>query len=289
MVIGSLTPDSTFSNDPSVSLNMGPKMCAALVTGGSQGVGKGIVEGLAEAGYEVFFTGRDSEHLEQTAEQAAALGGEVFPRRVDHRDDSQVQELFAEIAKNHGLELLVNNVWGGYENMVEGGRFTWVDPYWEQPAWRWDAMMGIGVRGAFIASQLATRLMLEQAGGLIVNISFWAAQKHVGNVLYGMAKAATDKLTADMAAELADRDVDVVSLYPGLVRTEKVMVAAEHLDLSNSESPRFIGRTIAALLKNRDMRRTLTGRVCVAAQVARELGVRDIDGSSPAPLTLDRI
>lgn len=211
----------------------------------------------------------------------------MFPRRVDHGKDDQVETLFAELGEKHSLDLLVNNVWGGYENMVEDGRFTWADPYWEQPAWRWDAMMGIGVRSAFITSRLATRLMLQQSGGLIVNISFWAAQKHVGNVLYGMAKAAIDKLTADMAAELADRDIDVVSLYPGLVRTEKVMAAAEHLDLSNSESPRFIGRTIAALLKNRDMAKRLAGHVCVAAQVARDLGVTDIDGSSPSPLTLD--
>lgn len=264
-------------------------MCAALVTGGSQGVGKGIVEGLAEAGHRVFFTGRSPERLEQAAREASDLGGEVLPRRVDHGDDAQVRELFAEIGENHRLDLLVNNVWGGYENMVENGRFTWLDPYWEQPVWRWDAMMGIGVRAAFVAAQLATKLMRESSLGLIVNISFWSAKKHVGNTLYGMAKAATDKMTADMADELDAPDINVVSLYPGLVRTEKVMAAAEHMDLSNSESPRFIGRTIAALLENRDARRKLTGQACVAAQVARDLGVTDIDGSSPAPLTLDRI
>jgi NAD(P)-dependent dehydrogenase (short-subunit alcohol dehydrogenase family) len=261
-------------------------MCAALVTGGTQGVGKGIVEGLAEAGLQVFFTGRDAEHLKQTASQAATLGGETFPRQVDHGDDGQVENLFAEIEREHQLDLLVNNVWGGYEHMVEGERFTWADPYWEQPLWRWDAMMTIGVRSAFVASQLATRVMLRQSGGLIVNISFWAAQKHVGNALYGMAKAATDEMTADMAVELASRDISVVSLYPGLVRTEKVMANAEYLDLSVSESPRFIGRTVAALWKNRDVARERTGQVCVAAELALDLGVKDVDGSSPVPLTL---
>lgn len=264
-------------------------MCAALVTGGSQGVGKGIVEGLAEAGHQVFFTGRDADRLKRVAAEAAALGGEVFPRRVDHGNDEQVRALFAEIAENHRLGLLVNNVWGGYERMLENGRFTWADPYWEQPIWRWDAMMGIGVRAAFVASQLATKLMRQSSQGLIVNISFWAAQKHVGNILYGMSKAATDKMTADMAAELESPDISVVSLYPGLVRTEKVMAAAEHMDLSNSESPRFIGRTIAALFENQGMRKKLTGQVCVAARVARDLGVKDVDGSSPTPLTLDKV
>lgn len=264
-------------------------MCAALVTGGSQGVGKGIVEGLAEAGHQVYFTGRDPNRLERTAAEAGALGGEVFPRHVDHASDEQVKALFVEIGENHRLDLLVNNVWGGYEQMTENGRFTWLDPYWEQPIWRWDATMVIGVRAALVASQLATKLMREASRGLIVNISFWAAQKHVGNVLYGMAKAATDKMTADMAVELDSPDINAISLYPGLVRTEKVMAAAEHMDLSHSESPRFIGRTIAALFDNRDMRRKLTGKVCVAAQVAKDLGVKDIEGNSPPALTLDDV
>jgi len=71
-------------------------MWAALVTGGSQGVGKGVVEGLAEAGQQVFFTGRDSGRIKETEEIAAALGGEVFGRRVDHAIDSQVETLFSE-------------------------------------------------------------------------------------------------------------------------------------------------------------------------------------------------
>ena len=264
-------------------------MRVALVTGGTQGVGKGIVEGLAEAGHRVYFTGRDPDRLKRVAAEAAALGGEVLPRHVDHGSDEQVEALFTEIGESHRLDLLVNNAWGGYERMVENGRFTWAAPYWEQPIWRWDAMMVIGVRAALVASQLATKLMRESSRGLIVNISFWAAQKHLGNILYGMSKAATDKMTADMAAELDSPDINVVSLYPGLVRTEKVMAVAEHMDLSNSESPRFIGRTIAALFENQDMRRKLTGKVCVAAEIARDLGVEDIDGSSPTPLTLDDI
>src|SRR5438046_3940553 len=89
--------------------------------------------------------------------------------------------------------------------------------------------------------------MIAQRRGLIVNISCWAAQKHIGNVAYGVSKAATDKMTADMATELKPHGVTVVSLYPGLVRTERVMEAAQWLDLSNSESPEFIGRAVAAL------------------------------------------
>jgi dehydrogenase/reductase SDR family protein 1 len=121
--------------------------------------------------------------------------------------------------------------------------------------------------------------------GLIVNISFWAAQKHIGNVAYDVSKAATDKMTADMAAELRPHGVTVISLYPGLVRTEKVMQAAPWLDLSNSESPEFIGRAIAALAADSDVIRH-TGAVRVAASLAIEYGFTDVDGKAPRPLTL---
>src|SRR3954451_2377974 len=131
--------------------------------------------------------------------------------------------------------------------MVENGVFTWSKPFWEQPLWRWDAMFAAGVRAHYYASQLAARSMVASRSGLIVNISSWAAQKHAGNVAYGVAKAATDKMTADMAVELRPHGVAVVSLYPGLVRTEKVMEAAAWMDLSNSESPEFIGRSVTAL------------------------------------------
>lgn len=262
-------------------------MCAALVTGGSQGVGKGVVEGLCEAGHQVYFMGRSEELLKRTADEASALGGDAFPRRVDHDDDEQVKALFSEIGDRHQLDVLVNSAWGGYENMIEDGRYTWADPYWAQPMWRWSAMMDVGVRSAFVASQHATRLMRVASLGLIVNISFWAAQKHIGNTLYGMAKAATDKMTSDMAEEIDTSNINIISMYPGLVRTKKVMAFAEHLDLSNSESPRFIGRTSAALWLDQSMMAKLNGQGCVAAEIARDLGVVDVDGESPKPLTSD--
>jgi NAD(P)-dependent dehydrogenase (short-subunit alcohol dehydrogenase family) len=88
-----------------------------------------------------------------------------------------------------------------------------------------------------------------------------------------------------MAHELRPHNVAVVSLYPGMVRTEKVMEAAAWLDLSNSESPRFIGRAVAALASEPEPLRR-TGTIVVAAALARELGFTDVDGKSPRPLTL---
>lgn len=253
----------------------------ALVTGGSRGVGKGIAEALSEAGAVVYVTGR-------TVEQAD-LGGRCIPVACDHTDDGEVQAVFDRIAaEQNRLDVLVNNVWGGYERMMENGEFTWARPFWQQPLWRWDAMFGAGVRAHYVAGSLAARRMVEQRSGLIVNISFWAARKHIGNVAYGVAKAATDKMTADMAEEVRAHGVAVVSLYPGLVRTEKVLEAAAYLDLSNSESPQFIGRTVAALAVDPAVM-ARSGTIVVAAAYAKEHGVVDTDGRSPEPLTLEKV
>lgn len=254
----------------------------ALVTGASRGVGKGVALGLIEAGATVYITGRSVEDMKYLSGNGTAI-------ECDHRDDGQVHVAFRRIAEEQGrLDILVNNVWGGYENMMEHGQFTWSKPFWEQPLWRWDAMFEAGVRAHYASSQLAAKMMVKQRSGLIVNISFWAAQKYVGNVAYGVSKAATDKMTTDMARELREHNVAVVSLYPGLVRTEKVMEAAQWLDLSNSESPQFIGRAVAGLAADpRLMERT--GKVQIAAQLAQEYGFTDIDGKSPRQLTLSDV
>jgi NAD(P)-dependent dehydrogenase (short-subunit alcohol dehydrogenase family) len=252
----------------------------AVVTGGSRGVGRGIASELSRSGARVFVTGRSEQDLQRLGEGISVIG-------CDHREDAQVDAAFQTIATAAGgrIDILVNNVWGGYERMVENGEFTWPRPFWQQPLWRWDAMFAAGVRAHYRASQLAAPLMVARRRGLIVNISFWAAQKHLGNVAYGVSKAATDKMTADMAVELEPHGVGVVSLYPGLVRTEKVMESAAWLDLSNSESPEFIGRAVAALAADAEVLRR-TGRVLVAAALAEEYGFTDLDGTTPRALTL---
>jgi dehydrogenase/reductase SDR family member 1 len=242
-------------------------------------VGRGIALELMSAGATVYVTGRTIADLAY-----AEKGGVVL--KCDHRDDKQVEAVFRQIAADHNrLDVLVNNVWGGYENMVEDGEFTWTHPFWRQPRWRWDAMFQAGVRAYYVASQFAAEMMVSQRSGLIVSISYWAAQKYLANVAYGVSKAATDKLVADMAHELRDYRVAVVSLYPGLVRTEKVLESAAWLDLSNSESPRFIGRAVRALASDSSVMEK-SGRILVAAALAQEYQFEDIDGKKPRPLSL---
>ena len=270
----------------------------ALVTGASRGVGKGIALGLGEAGATVYITGRTVEEgqgaaglpgtIHQTADEVNKLGGMGIGVQCDHTRDAEVEALFQRIHSEQGhLDILVNNVWGGYEHFFDGTEFWKEKGFWTAPISRWDKMFQAGVRAHYVASVLAAPLMIPQ-GGLIVNTSFFAAQKDNAGVAYGVAKAATDRMAATMAYELRDYHIAVVSLYPGLVRTESVLKAGDVFDLSNSESPQFIGRVVAALAADANIM-DKSGQILVAAAVAQEYGFTDIDGKQPRPLNIDEI
>ena len=271
----------------------------ALVTGASRGIGKGIALALGEAGATVYITGRTIEAnqapvdlpgtIYQTADEVAKLGGQCIAIQCDHRDDQQVEAVFGRIrAEQNRLDILVNNVWGGYEHFNDGTEFWKEKGFWTVPLSRWDKMFQAGVRAHYVSSVFAAPMMIAQGSGLIVNISFFAAQKDNSGVSYGVAKSASDRMAACMAYELREHNVAAVSLYPGLVRTESVLKAGEFFDLSNSESPQFIGRAIAALASDPQIM-TKSGQVLVAAAVAQEYGFTDIDGKQPRPLTVDEV
>jgi dehydrogenase/reductase SDR family protein 1 len=265
---------------------MGSRKLRALVTGASRGVGRGVAEALGEAGADVVLTGRDERRLSGAAKDLEALGGRAVAITCDLRDDAATEAMCARaLAELGGLDVLVCSAWGGYENMADETGFNWTRPFWEQPLWRFDAMFAAGVRAAYACARLVAPAMVAARRGLIVNVSFWAARKYLSNAAYGVAKAATDRLSADLAHELAPHGVTALSLYPGLVRTERVLEAAAFLDLANSESPRFTGRAVVALARDPDVAR-FAGRALVAAELARAYDFRDVDGSSPRPLTL---
>jgi NAD(P)-dependent dehydrogenase (short-subunit alcohol dehydrogenase family) len=257
----------------------------ALVTGASRGVGKGVALGLGVAGATVYVTGRTVTEgaaaiplpgtVSQTAEEITALGGAGIALPCDHRDDEAVATAFDEIRSRSGrLDVLVNNVWGGYEHFWDGTEFWNEHGFWTAPIARWDSMFAAGVRAHYVASVHAARAMVPAGAGLIVHVSSEAATMDDAGVPYGVAKAATDRMAACMAHELRAHGVAVVSLYPGLVRTESVLKAAEHFDLSQSESPLFVGRVVAALAADPGVLRR-SGKVVTTGALATEYRIDD--------------
>src|SRR6185295_11051996 len=153
----------------------------------------------------------------------------------------------------------------------------------ELPVSNWDDMIDVGTRSAYVASAFAARRMTRQGSGLIANVSSSGAAKYAWHVAYGVGKAALDRMTSDMAHELRELGVAVVSLWPGLVRTERVEKYAAQLPAFKkvkSESQRFTGRAIAALAADPDVMRH-TGRALAARDLADVYGFTDVDGSLP--------
>ena len=199
----------------------------------------------------------------ETAAEIDALGGRGIAVACDHHDDDQVKAVFDRIAAEQGrLDVLVNNVYSAPDLV------PWLDKkYWELPIEAWDQVIDIGTRSHYVASVFGTPLLLASGGGLIVNVSSSGAVTYAHNVVYGVGKAAVDKMTADMAVELEGTGVTVVSLWPGLVRTELLEMGAQHdgdqtyielpgegrFDLSGAESPRFLGRAVVALADDPDL------------------------------------
>jgi dehydrogenase/reductase SDR family protein 1 len=272
----------------------------ALVTGASRGIGKGIAQVLGECGATVYITGRTVNKnrstgilpgtIDDTADGITKRGGVCIAIQCDHRDDEAVKRTFDAIKSDRGrLDILVNNAWGGYENIyrvTKPEEYIFQNHFWTQPLSLWDEMHMVGLRSNYVASSLAAPIMIRQKNGLIVNISFFAGRRYLSNVAYGVCKAAVDRMSVDMAHELKEHNVSVVSLYPGLVRTEGVMLNKDYLDLSNSESPQFIGRAVAALAGDSSII-SKTGKTLIAAEIALEYRFSDTDGRQPQSLRRD--
>lgn len=224
-------------------------MTVAVVTGASRGVGRGIAVELGRSGATVYVTGRTN--LDSCAAEIAAAGGTGVAVPLDHRDDAAVGRLFDRVVDEQGrLDLLVNSAFGTPNPWVSSGGF------WEHPIALYDGMHDIGVRSTYVASWYAARCMVSQRRGLIVNVSSAAAARYFFSAAYGIAKAATDKLTADTAHELAPHGVTVVSLWPDLVRTEffheQVAAGAWPADLP-AQDPGDVGRAVLRLLDDPDL------------------------------------
>lgn len=235
----------------------------ALVTGASRGVGRGIAEGLAEAGATIYLTGRSSctseppepGTLEATAAEVSSLGGQPIPVELDHGDDDAVAALFRRIEAEAGrLDLLVNNAYPRLRPGSQQPRF------WEAPLSVWDDQAAVGLRGYYVAAALGARLMVEQGSGLIVNVSSPGGDDYALNTVYGVSKAATDRMARDMARELEAHGVAALALVPGPVRTAATTAGPAPGRTVRLPSPRYVGRSVAALAMDPDIMEKSGGR-----------------------------
>src|SRR5262249_12276375 len=183
------------------------------------------------------------------------------------------------------LDLLVNNVWGGYEHF-EMARF--VAPFWEQPLRHWAGMFEAGVRAHLVATRLAVPLMLPHRRGLIVHTTAWDRDKYLGNLFYDVAKAAVNRLAFGMAWELEPHQVAVLAIAPGFVGTERVRAAfpAAGRAPPDLESPAYIGRAVVALAADANIL-AKSGRVLTVGQLATEYGFTDVDGQQWPPFQIE--
>jgi NAD(P)-dependent dehydrogenase (short-subunit alcohol dehydrogenase family) len=270
----------------------------AVVTGASRGIGKGIALALGAEGATVYVSGRTVTPgsyplpgtVFETADEVDRRGGNGIPLPVDHADDEQVAALFDRVRRDHGrLDILVNNAFALPEDLTEPG------PFWEKPLNHW-GMVDVGVRSNYVAARHAAALMVPQESGLVVAVSGYAAVTYTYGVVFGMCKSAVDRMARDMAVELEPYDVASVSLWQGLTFTERAernlrlnpeMTKQTVTDPTVGCSPEFPGRVIAAMACDRDVMR-LSGGTFIAAELASEYGVTDVDGRQIPSLRAER-
>jgi NAD(P)-dependent dehydrogenase (short-subunit alcohol dehydrogenase family) len=282
----------------------------ALVAGATRGAGRGIAIALGEAGATVYCTGRSSrrgrpatpgrpETIDETAELVTAAGGRGIAVRVDHTVPTEVKKLVATIKRRHkGLDILVNDVWGG-DALTEWGK-----TFWTVNLDKGLGMLKQAIHSHIITAHYAVPLMLGRRRGIIFEITDGDAFYYRGNIFYDLVKISVIRLAFAMARELRKRDISSVALTPGFLRSESVL---EHFGVSEanwkdvgkkkkdqnsgnqndapsdfmvSESPRYIGRAVVALAADPKVKKK-SGRVFSSWALAREYGFTDLDGTQP--------
>lgn len=259
-----------------------------VVTGASRGAGKGIALALAKPGSVIYITGRSLKEgdfclpgtIYQTADEIRARGAEAIAVAVDHADDAQVKALFAQIDKEQGrLDILVNNACAIPDGLTDD------KPFWQKDLGQL-AIMDVGMRSHYVASFYAAPIMVKQQSGLIVHTSSAGGRCYMHGPAYGGGKAAVDKFANDMAVDLKPFNVACVSIWMGLLRTERTLAVMDAEPekyggmKAMSESPEFAGRVIEALFNDPALMNK-SGQILVAAEQALVYGISDIDGTQP--------
>ncbi|KAA3445723.1 short-chain dehydrogenase [Mesorhizobium sp. SARCC-RB16n] len=273
----------------------------ALVAGGTRGAGRGIAVELGAAGATVYVTGRSTrgekseyarpETIEQTAELVTANGGKGIAVKVDHLITDDVRKLVGRIRDEQGrLDILVNDIWGGEK------LFEWDKPVWEHNLENGLRMLRLAIDTHLITAHHALPLMIERPGGLLVEITDGTAEYNAEHYrlspFYDLAKVAVNRMAWAHAQDLAKQGATSVSLTPGWMRSEMMleiygvteenwrdaMAKVPHFVIS--ETPRFVGRAVAALAADPDRSRW-NGQSLSSGGLAQVYGFTDLDGSRP--------
>jgi NAD(P)-dependent dehydrogenase (short-subunit alcohol dehydrogenase family) len=273
----------------------------ALVAGATRGGGRGIAAELGAAGATVYVTGRSTkaqrseydrpETIEETADLVASLGGKGIAVRVDHLVPAEVSALVARIEQEQGrLDILVNDVWGGEK------LFEWNKPVWEHDLENGLRLLRLAIDTHLITAHCALPLLIARPGGLMVEVTDGTAEYNSTHyrlsVFYDLAKTAAIRMAWDHAKDLAPHGATAVAITPGWMRSE-MMLEAYRVSEANwrdatkaqphfaiSETPRFVGRAVAALAADPDRARW-NGQSLSSSQLARVYGFDDLDGSRP--------
>lgn len=282
---------------PETALEPGPlhgKVC--IVAGASRGLGRGIARALCAAGATVVCTGRSSEGgpridgRTETIEDTARLadmagreaGGRAFPYRCDHLVEREIDGLVSWTLRRFGrIDACIMSVWGGNEGHdgqrhADGSRFG--TPFWRRSATMLETTVGTALTAQLLTARAVAPAMVSAKGGVFITIGEDGSGGYLGDVFHDLAKAAMNRLGFAMAEELKPHGIIMLTLAPGLVRTERMPdpgMAGEA-----TESPLYAGRACAALLADKDIARH-GGQVLHVGDLARTYGFQDEDGAQP--------
>ena len=283
----------------------------AVVAGATRGAGRGIAAALGEAGATVVCTGRTTraqgsarsdydrpETIDETAELVARLGGSGVAIAVDHLVPAEVEALADWIRRDYGrVHILVNNIWGA--EVLKGGPKDWNTPIWRHDLAKGLRILRLGVETHLVTSHYLLPLVIEKPGGLVVEVTDGTLAYNAANyrisVFYYLAKVSINRLAFSQGHELKPHGATAVSLSPGWLRSEMML---EHYGTTEdswrdavregkappgfavSESPRYVGRAVAALAADADRPRW-NQQSLTSGQLAHVYGFTDVDGSRP--------
>ncbi|MET3582481.1 NAD(P)-dependent dehydrogenase (short-subunit alcohol dehydrogenase family) [Mesorhizobium robiniae] len=273
----------------------------ALVAGATRGAGRGIAVELGASGATVYVTGRSTrghpseyarpETIEETAELVSALGGKGIAVQVDHLISEDVRKLVDRIRAEQGrLDILVNDIWGGEK------LFEWDKPVWQHNLENGLRMLRLAIDTHLITAHHALPLLIERSGGLLVEVTDGTAEYNADHYrlspFYDLAKVSVTRMAWAHAKDLAAHGATSVSLTPGWLRSEMMLEAfgvkednwrdaiAKVPHFAISETPRFVGRAVAALAADPDRSRW-NGQSLSSGGLAQVYGFTDLDGSRP--------